>query len=67
MVGEADNNFRLIWSPDPFDCSGDPCHLAWVIRDNRDLLEKIKGDPRCSNGTLIANLDPKGFDQCPET
>ena len=24
-----------------FDCSSDPCHLAWLIRDNRQFLNSV--------------------------
>ena len=52
-----------IFDIDPFDCESDPCHLAWLIRDNRDLFGRLD-DARCSNGTLFNQLDPDGFNQC---
>ena len=46
----------------PIDCSN--CHLAWLIRDNRNLLQaSYKGT--CSNGTTFENLNPNGFSNCP--
>ena len=56
----------LIFFKDPFNCS-DSCHLAWLIRDQRNLLKRFSEEypPRCSNGTLFSDLDPKGYDNCP--
>ena len=42
---------------DPIDCENDPCHLAWIVRDNRILLNAIPG-AQCSNGTSFMNLNP---------
>jgi len=53
------NSFNL----DPIDCEMDPCHLAWLIRDNRHLLSAIGG--QCSNGTLFDYLDPNAFTDFP--
>ena len=41
---------------DPFDCEKDPCHLAWLIRDNRNLLGALR-DATCSNGTKFERLN----------
>ena len=49
---------------DPFDCVSDFCHLAWLIRDNPDLLKAVTGG-RCINGTKFKQLDPNGFNHCP--
>ena len=56
---------------DPFDCSGDPCHIAWIVRDNRILLQFLRShylqktsSASCSNGTSFDQLDPNGFNQC---
>lgn len=47
---------------DPIDCSD--CHLAWLIRDNRNLMSAVvNGD--CSNRTRFDLLDPNGFIACP--
>ena len=43
---------------DPIDCKSDPCHLAWLVRDNRHLLASISGG-KCSDGTELKNLDPE--------
>ena len=55
----------------PFDCSGDPCHLAWIIDENRHLLDNLAVDfrrhrskPRCSNGTYFHDLDRQRFTNC---
>ena len=48
---------------DPFDCSDDLCHLAWLIRDNRQLLKATYG-ATCSNGTYFERLNPNGFGDC---
>lgn len=48
---------------DPIDCEGDPCHLAWLIRDNRHLMKYIGYSGRCSNYTSLSDLDPNTI--CP--
>lgn len=40
---------------DPIDCVEDPCHLAWLMRDDQ-LQKHVKGG-RCSDGTNLADLD----------
>ena len=55
-----------ILNKDPFDCKTDPCHLAWLLRDNRELLDNIDG-AACSNGTLFEDLNPDSFKQCPSS
>ena len=47
---------------DPIDCSD--CHLAWLIRDNRNLISALI-DGQCSNGTRFEDLDPNGLADCP--
>ena len=47
---------------DPIDCSD--CHLAWLIRDNRNLLPAVYLG-QCSNGTTFEDLDPIGYNECP--
>ena len=56
---------------DPFDCQSDPCHLAWIIHDNRFLFDKLMAvtwfglpSPRCSNGTSFKELDRRRFYHC---
>lgn len=51
---------------DPFDCSDDPCHLAWIIwRDSRDLSDYIHNG-KCSNGTSFHKLSAEGLKDCPQ-
>jgi hypothetical protein len=54
--------FKLIWArpSDPFECD---CHLAWLIRDNHHLLDRVYGG-QCSNGTYFSSLNPQGFASC---
>ena len=33
---------------DPFDCESDPCHLAWLIRDNSQLFPYLLYTGQCS-------------------
>ena len=56
----------LLYIKDPIDCESDPCHLAWLLRDNRDLMGPIYR-ATCSNGTEFENLDPNAFANCPVT
>jgi len=48
---------------DPIDCDADPCHISWLIRDNRLLIENIFGGS-CSNGDFLADLDKNAYDNC---
>ena len=57
---------------DPFDCSEDICHLAWIVRDNRNLLPYLQLNygkkhyrAQCINGTLFEDLDPDALLECP--
>ena len=45
---------------DKIDCVSDPCHLAWLIRDNRNLL-KVVGNGRCTDGKRFEDIDPNTF------
>ena len=49
------------WCIDPFECD---CHLAWLLRDNRHLLQTVMFG-KCSNGTWFTDLDPDAFANCP--
>ena len=51
---------------DPIDCESDPCHLAWLIRDNQYLFGVIQ-NATCSNGKTLEELNPEDFnyDKCP--
>lgn len=51
-------------SNNPIDCVTDACHLAWLIRDNRNLLISVF-QARCSNGTTFEQLDPTAYTSCP--
>jgi hypothetical protein len=54
-------NFAFhLTEPDPFECD---CNLAWLIRDNRNLLPVVRG-AQCSNSTRFEQLDPSGFSDC---
>ena len=53
---------KLFCYADPIDCSD--CHLAWLIRYNRNLMQAVKSG-YCSNGTRFESLDPNGFADCP--
>ena len=48
---------------DPIDCETDPCHLAWLLRDNRYLLSSFS-DAKCSNGTELKKVDRRMFGHC---
>ena len=61
-----DWNNKITKFSDPFDCETDPCHLAWLIRDNRHLLAPIYG-ATCSNGTQFTQLISNDFSHCPNT
>ena len=46
----------------------DPCHLAWLIRDNRFLLFRYDSSHFhgvCSNGTTFSDLNPRQYSNCP--
>nr|CAH0107179.1 unnamed protein product [Daphnia galeata] len=46
----------------PVNC-GD-CHLAWLIRDNPNLLNAVEA-ATCSDGTPFSSLSPSIFSTCP--
>ncbi len=51
---------------DPFDCYSDSCHLAWLLRDNRQLMQGFRyGMPQCADGTYFDQLSPTLFANCP--
>ena len=56
-------NLKQFAKLDPINCTDDPCHLAWLIRDNPNLLEYVKYG-ECSNGTRFEHLNPFGFEDC---
>lgn len=45
-------------------CHDDPCEFAWLIRD-RKLSSVIESGAVCSNGTLLHQLNPEGYGNCP--
>ena len=47
----------------PIDCETDPCHLAWLIRDNRQLLPAVFL-ANCANGTSLQDLNANEFSSC---
>ena len=50
---------------DKFDCYTDPCHLAWLCRDNRSLLRRVIG-ARCNgNGEFFEQMSQDYFSNCP--
>ena len=49
---------------DAINCQDDPCHLAWLVRDNRHLLAAVRAT--CSDGTAFSDLDYSG-DICPHS
>ena len=56
---QAATNDIFINKKDPIDCETDPCHLAWIIRDRRELLKNVL-NAKCSyNGTSFEDIDYK--------
>jgi len=53
----APDNARVLLDKNPIDCVEDPCHLAWLVRDNPILLNAVP-DAQCANGTSLKNLNP---------
>jgi len=47
----------------PFDCESDPCHLGWLLRDQRQLL-KVVLHARCSNGISFDKLTIPSQEEC---
>ena len=56
--------FVLFYELDLIDCTSDPCHLAWLIWENPNLLKAVGGG-QCFNGTWFFDLDPKAYENCP--
>ena len=56
---------------DRVDCETDPCHLAWLIRDNPHFIKNVKTyysgntTPTCTNGTRFVDLNPNAYNDCP--
>ena len=49
-------NCHCVVPTGPIDCETDPCHLAWLIRDNRQLLPAVFL-ANCANGTSFQDLN----------
>jgi hypothetical protein len=58
------SNWVFELNTDAFDCVNDPCHLAWLVRDNRNLLSTVQ-QGKCSNGSSFDQLDVNEFQNCP--
>jgi len=55
-----------VWiNNNPIDCTTDRCHLAWLIRYNRNLLPAVR-DGVCTSGTTFEDLNPNNFNNCPD-
>ena len=54
----------FFFKKDPIDCQIDPCHLVWLIYDERNLLKAIMDGSTCSNGIPLKNLNPNVFKDC---
>nr|CAG4641628.1 EOG090X04MD [Eurycercus lamellatus] len=63
----SDPRAHISLAGNPIDCESDPCHLAWIIRDNRELLLTFVLEGVCSNGTPFSALDEQVLASCPST
>lgn len=52
-----------MYESDRIDCTSDPCHLAWLIWENPNLLKAV-GRGQCLNDTWFFDLDPKAYENC---
>ena len=48
---------------DQIDCDSDPCKMAWLIRDNRQLLPAVING-QCSNGIAFNAIDQSSLANC---
>ena len=48
---------------DLIDCSSDPCHLAWLAREDSFLLNFVY-EAECSDGTKLKYLSKDYFANC---
>lgn len=54
-----------IWLKDnPIDCKTDPCHLAWLLHHNRNLMPAVQ-DAVCTDGTRFEDFDHMSLANCP--
>lgn len=58
------NAINIIHS-DPFDSYTDTCHLAWITRDNRNLLNYLIVANCNGIGESFAYMRPGYFTTCP--
>ena len=50
---------------DKIDCKSDLCHLSWILRDDRHLIDLLSNDSVCSNNTRLKDLNQDAFISCP--
>ena len=48
---------KLIYA-DLIDCDSDPCHLTWLLRDNRHFLNRVH-NAKCSDGVSFEEINHK--------
>jgi len=65
MKNQNDYNLSTHNVTDPFDYYTDPCHLAWLCRDNRNLLNYLIGADCNGSGESFEALSPDYFANCP--
>ena len=53
---QAATNDIFINKKDPIDCETDPCHLAWITRDNRYLFSRLKYAVRNRTGETFEEM-----------
>lgn len=50
---------------DPIDCDSDPCHLTWLLRENRHYLNLIHNG-KCLNGLSFGDVNSEPMlENCP--
>lgn len=59
------NAWLIIYSLDPFACLTDVCHLAWLLRDNRQFLQFIFNAKCDDSGQKFEDIDEGEFSDCP--
>ena len=57
-------SWRLMTRADQINCSSDPCHMAWLILFNRQLLNVV-WNSQCSNtGQSFSQIDRDSYFNC---